>query len=75
MDFAPNPVDGPLLFFLEPARTLAASIVDNGEGLSVVPFAQTLYAFAAVLLLSAAFLSFAGWYVRRRLRRYTLSPI
>ena len=28
-----------------------------------------------VLLVSAAFLSFGGWYIRRHLRRYTLSPI
>jgi phosphate transport system permease protein len=72
--FSPNPLDG-VIFFVEPARPLAATIVDNAEGLSVVPFAQTLYAFAAVLLVSAAFLSFGGWYIRRRLRRYTLSPI
>jgi ABC-type phosphate transport system permease subunit len=72
--FQPNPIDG-LIFFVEPARPLAATIVDNAEGLSVVPFAQTLYAFAAVLLVSAAFLSFGGWYIRRRLRAYTLSPI
>jgi phosphate ABC transporter permease protein PstC len=72
--FSPNPADG-LIFFFEPARPLAATIVDNSEGLSVVPFGQTLYAFAAVLLVSAAFLSFSGWYVRRRLRRYTLSPV
>ena len=68
--FSPNPLDG-IIFFVEPARPLAATIVDNAEGLSVVPFAQTLYAFAAVLLVSAAFLSFGGWYIRRRLRRYT----
>jgi phosphate transport system permease protein len=72
--FQPNPIDG-FIFFVEPARPLAATIVDNAEGLSVVPFAQTLYAFAAVLLVSAAFLSFGGWYIRRRLRTYTLSPI
>ena len=72
--FAPNPIDGPL-FFLEPARPLAAAIVDNNEGLSVAPLADTLYAFAAVLLVAAAFMSFTGWYIRRRLRRYTLSPI
>ncbi len=72
--FSPNPLDG-FIFFLEPSRPLAATIVDNGEGLSVPAFAQTLYAFAAVLLVSAAFLSFAGWYARRSLRRYTLSPI
>jgi len=72
--FAPNPLDG-VIFFVEPTRPLAATIVDNAEGLSVVPFEQTLYAFASVLLISAAFLSFGGWYIRRRLRRYTLSPI
>jgi phosphate transport system permease protein len=72
--FQPNPIDG-LIFFVEPARPLAATIVDNSEGLSVVPFSQTLYAFASVLLVSAAFLSFGGWYIRRRLRAYTLSPI
>jgi phosphate transport system permease protein len=72
--FAPNPLDG-IIFFVEPSRPLAATIVDNAEGLSVAPFEQTLYAFASVLLISAAFLSFGGWYIRRRLRRYTLSPI
>jgi phosphate transport system permease protein len=72
--FAPNPQDG-IIFFIEPGRPLAATIVDNAEGLSVTPFAQTLYAFAAVLLVSAAFLSFGGWYIRRRLRRFTLAPI
>ena len=34
--FAPNPLDG-LTFFFEPARPLAATIVDNAEGLSVEP--------------------------------------
>jgi ABC-type phosphate transport system permease subunit len=72
--FSPNPIDG-LIFFAEPARPLAATIVDYSEGLSVEPLAQTMYAFAAVLLVSAAFLSFGGWYIRRRLRRYTLTTI
>jgi phosphate transport system permease protein len=67
--FSPNPLDG-LLFFLEPARPLAATIVANAEGLSVKPFGQTMYAFAAVLLVSAGMLSFAGWFARRSLRRY-----
>src|SRR5919197_5927087 len=57
---APNPLDG-ITFFFEPTRPLAATIVDNSEGLSVPPFAQTLYALAAVLLVSAMFLSLAGW--------------
>jgi phosphate transport system permease protein len=72
--FAPNPIDG-LIFFFEPARPLAASIVQYSEGLSVEPLAQTMYAFAAVLLVSAAFLSFGGWYIRRQLRRYSLTTI
>ena len=66
--FAPNPLDG-FLFFVEPARPLAATIVDNAEGLSVVPFGQTIYAFAAILLVSSAFLSFSGWFIRRMIRR------
>jgi phosphate transport system permease protein len=72
--FSPNPIDG-LVFFFEPARPLAASIVQYSEGLSAEPLAQTMYAFAAVLLVSAAFLSFTGWYIRRRLRRYSLTAI
>jgi phosphate transport system permease protein len=67
--FAPNPLDG-LTFFLEPTRPLAATIVQNAEGLTVVPFGQTLYAFAAVLLVSAGLLSFAGWAAKQPLRKY-----
>jgi len=67
--FAPNPLDG-LTFFLEPTRPLAATIVDNAEGLSVKPFGQTIYAFAAVLLVSTFFLSLGGWAAKRPLRRY-----
>ena len=69
--FAPNPLDG-FTFLLEPARPLASTIVDNAEGLSVVPFGQTLYAFALSLLISSAFLSFTGWVARRAFSKYTL---
>jgi ABC-type phosphate transport system permease subunit len=69
--FAPNPLDG-VTFAFEPARTLAATIVDNAEGLSVKPFGQTIYAFAAILLISSFFLSFAGWAARQSMRKYTL---
>ncbi len=71
--FSPNPLDGKL-FFLEPARPLAATIVDNAEGLSVEPFGQTIYAFAAILLVSSAFLSFSGWFIRRMIRRQGMTP-
>jgi phosphate transport system permease protein len=67
--FAPNPLDG-ITFFFEPVRPLAATIVDNAEGLSVPPFAQTIYAFAAVLLVSSIALSLAGWAAKRPLRRF-----
>jgi phosphate ABC transporter permease protein PstC len=67
--FAPNPLDG-ITFFFEPVRPLAATIVDNAEGLSVKPFGQTIYAFAAVLLVSSLMLSLAGWAAKQPLKRY-----
>ncbi len=67
--FAPNPLDG-LTFFFEPMRPLAATIVDNAEGLSVKPFGQTIYAFAAVLLVSSFFLSLAGAAAKQPLKKY-----
>src|SRR4029453_13575671 len=67
--FAPNPLDG-VTFFFEPTRPLAATIVDNADGLSVEPFGQTLYAFAAVLLVSAMLLSFSGWAAKQPMKRY-----
>lgn len=69
--FAPNPLDG-FLFFLEPSRPLAATIVDGAEGLSVEPYGQTMYAFAFILIVSTAFLSFAGWAARKSLSRYSI---
>ena len=69
--FAPNPLDG-LNALTEPIQPLAASIVVNTEGLSVKPLFATLYAFGAVLLVSAGLLSFAGWAARQPLRKYGL---
>ncbi len=69
--FAPNPLDG-FLFFFEPSRPLAATIVDGAEGLSVEPFGQTMYAFAFLLIISTAFLSFAGWAARKSLSKYSV---
>ena len=68
--FSPNPLDG-LNFFLEPVLTFASAIVQNSDGLfAVKPFPQTIYAFAAVLLVSAAALSLAGWAAKRPLRKF-----
>jgi hypothetical protein len=71
--FAPNPLDG-VTFIFEPARPLAATIVDNAEGLSVAPFGQTMYAFAAILLVSSMFLSLGGWAAKQPLRKYGVRP-
>ena len=67
--FAANPLDG-LTFLFEPVRPLAATIVENAEGLSIPPLGHTMYAIAAVLLVSAAMLSLAGWAAKQPLKRY-----
>ena len=67
--FAPNPADG-LIFFVEPSRGLAATILANQEQLSSPPMKHTLYAIAAVLLFSAAMLSLIGWAAKQPMKRY-----
>jgi phosphate transport system permease protein len=67
--FAPNLLDGFTALF-EPVRPLAATILQNSEGLTIPVLAHTMYAVAAVLLVSAAMLSFAGWYAKQRFQRY-----
>lgn len=67
--FAPNPADG-LIFIYEPSRPLAPTIVKNIDQLSSPPFNATLFSIASVLLLSAAFFSFAGYIARRSMRKY-----
>jgi phosphate transport system permease protein len=69
--FAPNPADG-WLFFVEPSRPLAPTIIKNSEELSSPPMHATLFAIAAVLLFSAAMLSFAGWAAKQPMKRYGL---
>jgi phosphate ABC transporter permease protein PstC len=71
--FAPNPVDG-ITFLFEPTRPLASALVENVEGLTVVPFGQTLFAFAAVLLVSSMFLSLAGFVAKQSMRKYGVQP-
>jgi ABC-type phosphate transport system permease subunit len=67
--FAPNPADG-LIFIYEPSRPLAPTIVKNIDQLSSPPFNATLFSIAAVLLLSAALCSIAGYIARRAMRKY-----
>ena len=68
--FAPNPADGFPIFLWEPSRGLAATIIQNTEQLSSPEMKHTLYAIAAVLLFSAAMLSFIGWATKRPMKRY-----
>ena len=58
----------------EPTRPLASALVENVEGLSVVPFGETLFAFAAVLLVSSMFLSLAGFTAKQSMRKYGVRP-
>jgi phosphate transport system permease protein len=67
--FAPNPADG-LIFFYEPSRPLAPTIIKNIDQLTTPPGSATLFSIATVLLLSAATASFAGFIARRSMRKY-----
>ncbi len=67
--FAANPLDG-LTFLFEPVQPLAATIVQEFGGQTSGAVAHTIYAIAAVLLVSAAMLSFAGWAAKQPLKRY-----
>jgi phosphate transport system permease protein len=69
--FSPNPVDG-LLFFFEPSRGLAATILHNTDELSSPPMEHTLFAIAAVLMFSALMLSLIGWVAKVPMNRYFL---
>jgi phosphate transport system permease protein len=67
--FAPNPADG-LIFIYEPSRPLAPTIVKSVDQLSSPPAKATLFAIAAVLLLSGALFSLAGALTRRSMNKY-----
>ncbi|MHB8242500.1 MAG: phosphate ABC transporter permease subunit PstC [Solirubrobacteraceae bacterium] len=67
--FGANPLDG-ITFLFEPVRPLAATIFQNADGLTIPALAHTIYAIGAVLLVSAAMLSLAGWAAKRQLGRY-----
>jgi phosphate transport system permease protein len=59
--FAPNPVDG-LIFFFEPSRGLAATILQNRDEVTSAPMEHTLFAIAA--------LSLSGWAAKRPMREF-----
>lgn len=68
--FSPQLIDGPRVFLLSPVSPSAATIVRYLEGQTVPPLRHTLYAVAAVLLISAMFLSLAGWAAKQPLKKY-----
>ncbi|HEX3692407.1 MAG TPA: phosphate ABC transporter permease subunit PstC [Solirubrobacteraceae bacterium] len=68
-DFNANPLDG-LTFLYEPVRPLAATIFQEAGGLNIGALSHTLYAIAAVLLVSATLLSLAGWATKRSIARF-----
>jgi phosphate transport system permease protein len=70
--FSPNPADG-LIFIFEPLRTLAATIIDQAENLSLPALRSSIYAFALLLMFSGFVLSVASRLIRRPLRKYELS--
>ncbi len=70
--FDANPLDG-ITFFFEPVETPATAIIKEFGGETGTPIAHTAYALAAVLLFSAALLSFAGWAVRQSMKRYAIA--
>jgi len=67
--FSPNPGDG-WLFFVEPSRPLAPTIIKNSEELSSPPMHATLFAIASVLLLSSALFSLVGWAAKQPMKKY-----
>lgn len=65
----PNPADG-AIFWLEPARPLASVILSVHEQIASVPLSSTLFAIAAVLLVSTMMLSLIGWTIKQPLKKY-----
>lgn len=66
--FAPNFLDG-LTYLFEPFRTIAASMIENVDGLNAPAISSTIYAFALLLLLSSFCLSLGGFFAKLPLRR------
>ena len=70
--FSPKPWDG-LIFIYEPLRSLASTIIDQGENLTEPAIRSSIYAFALLLMFYGFMLSVASRLIRRPLRKYELS--
>jgi phosphate ABC transporter permease protein PstC len=74
LGFVPNPLDG-LTFFLEPVRPLASSIVDYSEGIEGDVLRSNLFAFGAVIFVTALALMIAARIATRPARQRASTPI
>jgi len=70
--FSPNPADG-LIFIFEPLRSLASTIIDQGDNLTFPAVRASVYTLALLLMFSGFLLSVASRLIRRPLRKYELS--
>jgi phosphate transport system permease protein len=68
--FSPDLSHGVPVFFFEPLRTLASTIVDFHEGIGAPALRDAIYALALLLLFSAFALSIGGYLIKLPLRRY-----
>ncbi len=68
--FTPTLAHGVPIFLYEPLRTLASTIIDFSEGIGAPALDSTLYAFAALLLISAFVHSIGGYLIKLPLRKY-----
>jgi phosphate transport system permease protein len=66
--YVPNPLDG-FVFFLEPARPLASSLVDYSEGFDGAVLRADLFAFGALIFISSTALMIAARIATMPLRR------
>jgi phosphate transport system permease protein len=67
--YAANPFDG-LIFLFEPTRGVAATILLYKDEITSAPMKETLFAFAAILLITAVSLSLAGWAAKQPQKRH-----
>ncbi len=66
--FQPNPLDG-LIFFFEPARPLAATIIAR-NAVEPPALVSTLYGLAVILLISSFALSVGAYLAKQPMKRY-----
>jgi len=66
--FSPNLMDG-LTYLFEPFRTVAASMIEQVDGLNAPAISSSVYAMALLLLFSSLVLSIGGYVAKLPMRR------